>query len=135
MQRDQSRQSAFTRSKRKRITTIMPGRCDEQPTNQHENKKIGGASPTKYLCVASCSGTRSGYSLSSCPRSSIEGTITARLGESKQWHDHLSIDHVIRSTPVDIKHVVTRLELQRVLSTARKRHHGMPRPTGSIATS
>ena len=66
--------------------------------------------------------------------SSIEGRLTARLGESKQWHHHLNINHIIKSAPWDIQHVVTPLEPLRVLRTPRKRYHSTPRSTGSIAT-
>ena len=66
--------------------------------------------------------------------SSIEGRLNARLGESKQWLDHLNINHIIESSPWDIKHVVTRLEPLRVLRTPRKHYHSTLRPTGSIAT-
>ena len=38
---------------------------------------------------------------------SIEASLTARLGDSQQWHVHLNINKIIKSAPWDIKHTVT----------------------------
>ena len=50
MQRYQSRPIVFPRSKTKRTAKIMPGRCNEQPTKQHQNEKNGrGALEQKVI--------------------------------------------------------------------------------------
>ena len=56
------------------------------------------------------------------------------MGESKQWHDYLYINYIIKNAPWDIQHVVTPFEPLRVLRIPRKRYNSTPRPTGSIAT-
>ena len=94
----------FLRSKRKRIATIMT------PTKQYKNKMYGRGALEQ---TKSQRGVLFGYSqrlyivelYQIC--SSLEGRLTARLAESKQWHDHLTIVPT-NSAPWGVNHVVTR---------------------------
>ena len=136
MQLYQSRPKVFLRSKRKRIATIMPARCNEQPTNQHQNKTNGrGAFEQKILAWRPVRVLAATMHSLAAPYLFINRIEVDRPPcGSKQRHDHLNINKIIKSAPWDIKHVVTRLEPLRVLRTPRNRYHCAPRPTGSIST-